>query len=141
MFWKNTGPEPVQKWTATRTGGRGDWTQDYVPDPSGWIPDLTPARGVKNLTSKGRPDGTGTPEDPIDVRGDVGRALALMHDGKNVRLNQVREVATLLRKVQGIAKESAAEGRNEDGYGTLGEAHSLAITRSMNVGFCTTSAR
>lgn len=98
---------PLQHVTADNPG---DWKEDYVADAGGWVPPLTPAHGVKALTSRGRPDGTGTPDDPIDVQGDVGKALDLMRQGKNVRLNQVNEVATLMSKVEALSKKSARPG-------------------------------
>jgi predicted RNA methylase len=86
-----------------------DWHADYAPGrPGGWTPDLTPAKGVKALTSRGRPDGAGTPEDPIDVAGNLDRALVLLHQGKHVRLNQIDELALLMRKVDAISRLAAA---------------------------------
>ena len=55
--------------------------------------------GVKDLSSKGRPDGRGTPDDPIDVQGDLNRALLALAHGKSVRLNQADEVSILASKV------------------------------------------
>jgi hypothetical protein len=83
-----------------------DWHADYVPSRGGWTPDLEPASGVKDLTSRGRPDGTGTASDPIDVAGNLDRALILLHQGKHVRLNQVDELALLLRKVDAISRQA-----------------------------------
>ena len=86
-------------------GPAGGWEQDYVPPRAdGWTPDLPPAAGVKALTSPGRPDGTGTADDPIDVAGDLDKALTLMRDGKHVRLNQPTEIALLLDKIDQVAK-------------------------------------
>ena len=93
--------------------GGGGWEQDYAPPrPGGWTPDLTPASGVKALTSHGRPKppATGTADDPIDVAGNLDSALTLMHQGQHVRLNQVDEVALLLAKVDAIAKQSRPAG-------------------------------
>ena len=87
-------------------GGPG-WEDYAVPRPGGWTPDLTPAQGVKALTSRGRSAGDGTPGDPIDVHGDVHKALDLMRAGKNVRLNQPSEVALLLDEVAKISKATA----------------------------------
>ena len=103
-------PEGLAPLESPGSGG-GGWEQDYVPPRAdGWTPDLTPAAGVKALTSPGRPDGTGTADDPIDVRGDLDKALRLMHDGKHVRLNQPDELALLLDKVDAVAKRSAGPG-------------------------------
>jgi hypothetical protein len=99
------------------------WEQDWSPpEAGGWVPDLTPAPGVKELTSGGRdaPPATGTAADPIDVHGDLDKALDLMRDGKHVRLNQVNEVATLLHKVAEISKNSAsAKDRPNWDFGLL----------------------
>lgn len=63
--------------------------------------------GVGNT---GTPDGAGTPEDPIDVAGDLDKAVQLLAEGKHVRLNRVDEVGTLLDKLAENAKAMEAAG-------------------------------
>ena len=98
--------------TGTYAGG-SDWHEDWVPPPpfDTWTPDLTAPRGVKALTSSGRVDGKGTPDDPIDVRGNLDKALKLMAEGKHVRLNQPDEVALLMPKINKLAQETKAAGK------------------------------
>lgn len=78
-----------------------------------FIPDLTAAHGVKALESRGRPDGTGTAEDPIDVQGNLDHAIVLMAQGKHVRLNQVDEIATLTDRVNDLADKLKARTGSE----------------------------
>ena len=61
-------------------------------------------------SSKGRPDGEGTPDDPIDVQGDIARAAELLTEGKHVRLNQYDEVATLIDRLGELARDAEAQG-------------------------------
>jgi hypothetical protein len=85
-----------------------DWHADYALPVAGWTPDLQPAQGVKALTSEGRPDGAGTADDPIDVQGNIDKALLLMRAGKHVRLNQVDELTLLVKKVEALGKRAQA---------------------------------
>jgi len=62
------------------------------------------------LSGSGRPDGRGTPDDPIDVQGDLDKAVKLIAQGKSVRLNQPDEVATLLDKLRTIVDDAKARG-------------------------------
>ena len=113
----------------TRAGGGAavnpaDWIQDWNPGAyaGGWVPDLTPAKGFKALTSRGRdkPPANGTADDPIDVHGDLNKALHFMHTGQHVRLNQVDEIATLLDKVAAISKRGdGPKGKSNWDFGLL----------------------
>src|SRR5215472_1008789 len=76
-----------------------------------FIPSMRPAEGVKDLSSKGRPDGAGTADDPIDVQGNIDRAILLMAQGKHVRLNQPDEIVIMLDKVNKLADEYEKRGR------------------------------
>lgn len=49
-------------------------------------------------------------EHPIDVGGDVGQAAKLLAEGKHVRLNQPREVSTLLDKLNEIVAQAKERG-------------------------------
>ena len=91
-------------------GWRDAWLHEARNPHSGqwmgidtFVPDLKPATGVKDLQSAGRRDGTGTADDPIDVQGDLDKAVTLLAEGKHVRLNQPDEVAILAQKVDQIA--------------------------------------
>jgi hypothetical protein len=91
----------------SESGGADDWGNDFAPLPRDtYMPPLKAAPGVKALTSPGRPDGRGTPDDPIDVQGDIDRALVLLSEGKHVRLNQPQEVALLLDRVDVLARKT-----------------------------------
>ena len=107
---------PAAKATKAATGRTtpGGFSEDYVPPVRDrWIPDLKPAAGVKDLTSAGRPSppATGEADDPIDVGGDLNKALHLMHAGKHVRLNQPDEVALLLDRVRELSAKAAEGGK------------------------------
>lgn len=71
---------------------------------------------LADLVVDGKPDATGTPDDPIDVEGDIDRALELIADGKHVRLNQPNEVATLLDKMREMVAEAKAQGQDAPIY-------------------------
>jgi hypothetical protein len=104
-------------WLHEARGGHGHWIhgigseeleqargyQGHYEGVDTYIPDMKPAPGVKDLMSAGRPDGKGTPDDPIDVQGDLDKAVHLLQAGKSVRLNQPEEVAVLAQKVNQIA--------------------------------------
>jgi hypothetical protein len=62
------------------------------------------------LTGTGRPDGTGEADDPIDVQGDLDRALDLLAEGKHVRLNQPDEVSTLIGKLGKLVRDARDSG-------------------------------
>ena len=62
------------------------------------------------LTGKGRPDGAGTADDPIDVQGDLDRAVDLITQGKHVRLNQPDEVSTLIGKLGKLINDARDRG-------------------------------
>lgn len=62
------------------------------------------------LASRGRPDGTGAEDDPIDVKGDLDRAVELLADGKHVRLNQPDEVSTLIGKLSKLVADAREAG-------------------------------
>ena len=54
---------------------------------------------LKGINAKGRPDGAGTMADPIDVGGDLEKAVQLISEGKHVRLNQPDEVSMVLERL------------------------------------------
>jgi hypothetical protein len=58
----------------------------------------------------GRPDGTGTVDDPIAVGRDYDRAITLLAEGKHIRLDDTREVGTLLDAMAAWAKDAEARG-------------------------------
>lgn len=63
------------------------------------------------LTGRGRPDGAGTAADPIDVEGDIDKALQLLGEGKHVRLNRPQEAATLIKKLHDAVADLKTQGR------------------------------
>ena len=71
------------------------------------VPSMAAADGRKPLDQPGRPDAVGTPADPVDVRGDMGRAVQLMSIGRHVRLNSPAEIKPLLDEV---SRQAAAQG-------------------------------
>jgi hypothetical protein len=110
--WRHEHRGPGGQWESG-TGGAAHEARAYegkfASTRDTFVPDLTPAAGTKALTSSGRPDGSGTADDPIDVRGDLDRAIQLMAGGKHVRLNQLDEVSTLISKVDELATEMKAK--------------------------------
>jgi hypothetical protein len=90
------------------------------PEPGGGKPEsgggTGPAlKGNRNLdrivkAGKGRPDGAGTVDDPIDVDGDINKAVQLLSEGKHVRLNHVDEVGTLVDKLAADVEKAKAAG-------------------------------
>jgi hypothetical protein len=81
----------------------------FASTKDSFIPDMAPAPDVKTLTSPGRVGGDGTPADPIDVQGDINRAILLMAQGKSVRLNQPDEISVLASKVNDYANKIKAK--------------------------------
>lgn len=71
---------------------------------------------VAVATSKGRPDGAGTADDPIDVEGDIFKAAKLITEGKHVRLNQPDEVATLLDHMAELVNASVEKGEQAPNF-------------------------
>ncbi|MCU0296965.1 MAG: XkdF-like putative serine protease domain-containing protein [Candidatus Nanopelagicales bacterium] len=64
------------------------------------------------IKSKGKPDGSGTAEDPVAVGKDLDKAVRLLAEGKHVRLEQPDEVASLLDKLASLANEAKAKGES-----------------------------
>lgn len=79
-------------------------------------PSMAPADQRKPLDQPGRPDGAGTPDDPIDVQGDMGKAVQLMADGKHVRLNSPSEIKPLLDEVDRRATAQGYSRGNEPAW-------------------------
>jgi hypothetical protein len=89
------------------------WRGEFVSTGSMNMPSLEkPESGVKNLTDNGRPNGLGTPEDPIDVKGNIDRALLLLAQGKNVRLNHPDEVTMIADDINKLGADFKAHGEN-----------------------------
>lgn len=63
------------------------------------------------LTGRGRAEGAGTEQDPIDVKGDIDRAVQLLGEGKHIRLNRPREASTLVKKLHDQVAEMRAQGK------------------------------
>lgn len=59
--------------------------------------------------------GTGTKEDPVRTS-DVNEAVKALGEGKHVRLNQPREVSTLMNKLADVAEESKRLGEKAPMY-------------------------
>lgn len=69
--------------------------------PIGRLADVPPevSQALAGIKATGRPDGAGTVEDPIAVGDDLDRAVALLAEGKHVRLDQPEQVATLVDRL------------------------------------------
>jgi hypothetical protein len=80
------------------------------------VPSMEPADGRKPLEQPGRAQGDGTAADPIDVAGDMGRAVALMASGKHVRLNSPAEIKPLLDEVDRQATAQGYSRGHEPGW-------------------------
>lgn len=68
------------------------------------------APSAEVLSGRGRPNGAGTADDPIDVQGNLDRALDLLAEGKHVRLNQPDEVSTLIGKLGKLVRDARDSG-------------------------------
>jgi hypothetical protein len=68
------------------------------------------------IKREGRPDGTGTVDDPIEVGDDLTRAAQLLADGKHVRLDQTEQVATLVDKLRELVEHARARGEKAPVY-------------------------
>lgn len=75
-----------------------------------------PADFKKITHGKGRVDGFGTVDDPIDVQGDIPRAAKLIAAGKHVRLNSTVEVGTLLGKLRDLVDDATKRGEKAPVY-------------------------
>lgn len=80
------------------------------------VPSMEPADGRKPLSQPGRVQGDGTAADPIDVAGDMGKAVALMAAGKHVRLNSPAEIKPLLDEVGRQADAQGYSRAREPGW-------------------------
>jgi hypothetical protein len=124
LGWKNAWHHEARnvhgEWTH---GGGGVPVSHGLPQPRGNLerfegrdtltPGMDPATGRKALNLPGRPDGAGTPGDPIDVQGDMPKAVQLMAAGKHVRLNGTAELPALENEVNkqadAVLKSTGAE--------------------------------
>jgi hypothetical protein len=104
--WTHGSSLPSAPRSAERHGYKGRF-EGYDP----LVPSMEAADRRKPLDQPGRPDGQGTPDDPIDVRGDMSRAVSLMADGNHVRLNSPAEIGPLLDEVN---RQAAAQGYSRD---------------------------
>lgn len=68
------------------------------------------------LAGHGRENGRGTKDDPIDVKGDLEKAVKLLEEGKHIRLNSNKEVGTLLHRLKEIVDEAKASGDTSKTY-------------------------
>jgi ParB/Sulfiredoxin domain len=75
--------------------------------------------GTKMLSSKGRANGTGTAADPIDVNGDIDKALRLMSEGKHIRLNQPAELTLVMHKVNQLVADSKGKDKPDWDFSLL----------------------
>ena len=119
-FWQHEMRDTRGRWTHGESlpGAAGPESHAYRGRFAGedvYRPSMTPAAGHEALNRPGRPEGVaaGTAADPIDVRGDMKRAVELMAAGQHVRLNGVHEVPGLMDEInrQGDAemKRTGAE--------------------------------
>lgn len=112
MFYRLSAEELSKRFWDPARHPRG-WRGEFVSTESLDMPSLSkPEPGVKDLADKGRPDGLGTPDDPIDVQGNTDRALLLLAQGKNVRLNHADEVTLVADEVNKLGADFKAHGEN-----------------------------
>lgn len=121
-----------RSWLHEERDTRGRWTHGAtVPSEPGQerhgyqgkfmgydplVPSMAPADGRKPLSQPGRWQGDGTAADPIDVAGDMGKAVALMAAGKHVRLNSPSEIKPLLDEVDRQATAQGYSRAREPGW-------------------------
>lgn len=65
---------------------------------------------MKAHRSKGSGTGSGTIDDPINVKGDIHLAAKLLAEGKHIRLNKTHDVGTLLDRLNEIVDEAREKG-------------------------------
>lgn len=109
--------------SATTDGGSGSaLSADDMADLQGGQKAIRDAmaKAVAGTSATGSPDGAGTPDDPIDVQGDIEMAAKLLIEGKSVRLNQTEEVATLVDRLNDIVKEAEAKGEKAPNFNLCG---------------------
>lgn len=95
-----TKPKPRPRGARTTAPARPRPSKpDKDPGPAPATRDVPTKDPLNRIRIDGRPNGEGTVEDPIDVGGDLDRALREIAEGRHVRLRQVDEVATLLDRM------------------------------------------
>ena len=138
---RKRGLKPLPGGSGGGSGGGGS-SSDKKPSGSAGGGDKTPARkpklsvqdsgpkaparsggdkpgapmGKAVLTGRGRPDGAGTEQDPIDVKGDIDRAAQLLGEGKHIRLNRPEEASTLIKKLHDVVGDMRAQGKDAPSY-------------------------
>jgi hypothetical protein len=75
-----------------------------------------PKGGGHDLSGRGRSDGAGTVDDPIDVGGDIDRAVRLLGEGKHIRLNRPEDVGTLVHALYEVVKDAREKGDKAPKY-------------------------
>ena len=68
------------------------------------------ARTIAPIPIRGRPEGRGTIDDPIDVGDDVALAATLVAAGKHIRLTQHEQAATLVDLLATMVREATKRG-------------------------------
>ena len=74
--------------------------------PKGEPRGMRVGKGEGGISLEGRPEGKGTPDDPIAVGENLDLAAKLISEGKSVRLDQPDQVATLLEKLAELAAQA-----------------------------------
>ena len=74
------------------------------------------AAELSKIAKDGRPDGAGTPEDPIDCGDDIDKAKKLLAEDKSIRLSTEREVSLLIDKIAEEARTAKEQGRDPFDY-------------------------
>lgn len=74
------------------------------------------AAAIKDIAVEGKPNGKGTPDDPIDVGDDLDKAVQLLGEGKHIRLRNTVEVGTVLEKLTAVVEHAKAAGEQAPNY-------------------------
>ncbi len=74
------------------------------------------AKRLKKIPVDGRPDGSGTMEDPIDVGDDIEKAHKLLSEGKHIRMKTPMGVSSLIDKIRKNGEDAKAKGDKAPEY-------------------------
>ena len=90
--------------------------EQYAPVPADQYDKKEIVKELKKISRDGRPEATGSLEDPIDVGKDTVRARELLAEGKHIRMDSHLELGTLVDELAAIGNEARAKGEKAPDY-------------------------
>lgn len=90
--------------------------EQYAPVPADQYDKKEILDELKKISRDGRPEATGTVEDPIDVGKDTVRARELLAEGKHIRMDSHLELGTLVEELAAIGKDAEKKGEKAPDY-------------------------